>query len=132
MIDTFHEVALEKNNRNEIGATHLVLVEEDIRRLPSDWKANTRARTGRTDGNKRVVFEDIPMRHSLFASDSAPRVLAKPGDYVAVQVNRVSSLTLFCTPLARTSIQEYAAANIPLSSSVLNGSNFEASVIANV
>lgn len=110
VIDTFHGLAKAKNERTELGAYHLVLVEEGFRRPPAGWDQDVRARTGRTDGNKRVVFADVPI-HSDLSSPGGPPVFARPGDYVLVRVTSATSLTLFCSPLARTTIAEYSSSS---------------------
>lgn len=55
MVDTFQNMALQRNIAAEIGRLHVVLVEGKGQKLGIDGKEMW---TGRTDTNKRVVFED--------------------------------------------------------------------------
>ena len=66
--------------------------------------------SGRTDTMKRVVFDDVPVPSQLGAAPSDQLVSLKPGDYVAVEVHACTSGTLFAKPLAKTTLQQYAAA----------------------
>ena len=62
MIDTFQSMALKRNMATEIGRIHVVLVEGKSQKLSS---SGAELWTGRTDTNKRVVFEDLPVLASL-------------------------------------------------------------------
>jgi tRNA A37 methylthiotransferase MiaB len=53
LIDTFQQTANDRNNRLEVGRLHVVLVEGEAKSKPG-----CRAWTGRTDSNKRVIFDD--------------------------------------------------------------------------
>ena len=53
LIDTFQQTANDRNNRLEVGRLHVVLVEGEAKAKPG-----SRAWTGRTDSNKRVIFDD--------------------------------------------------------------------------
>lgn len=75
IIDTFHAHAQARNEADDLGAVHVVLVEGAARK-------SSGLLTGRSDGNKRVVFED--------PSASAPRV----GEYALVRVEHVTGHTL--------------------------------------
>ena len=100
MIDVFSEGA-RASNEEEVGRTHLVLVEGTSKKSSAEW-------AGRTDTNKRVVFERKPVATSASSSGEAQLV---PGDYVAVRVGEaISANTLRGVPLARTSIAEFADA----------------------
>lgn len=89
----------------EVGATHCVLVEGPSRRDGARL-------TGRTDTNKRVVFDDEPVHSALTAGapdDASPRVRLAPGDFAAVVVERATAGTLLGRATARTSIAEFQA-----------------------
>lgn len=76
----------EKNNRQEIGKRHLVLVEGTSKR--SDEQLS-----GRTDTNKMVVFD---------------RMDFQKGDYVEVEITDCTSATLMGKPICKSSIAEFA------------------------
>ncbi len=76
VIATFREGATARAAA-ETGALHCVLVEGPSRRSAD-------ALTGRTDTNKRVVFDDVAVPLS-FGTQHGPTVRLKPGDYVAVR-----------------------------------------------
>ncbi|KAG8469707.1 hypothetical protein KFE25_006162 [Diacronema lutheri] len=76
VIDTFHAHVHAKNGEDEPGAAHVVLVEGDARKSVGQL-------TGRTDGNKRVVFAHR-------ADSPTPRV----GEYVVVRIEHASGHTL--------------------------------------
>jgi tRNA-2-methylthio-N6-dimethylallyladenosine synthase len=67
-----HEISASLNRRM-IGTTERVLIDGESKKSVEEWSA-------RTDTNKVVVF---------------PRSGEQPGDYVHVQIHRVSSATLF-------------------------------------
>ncbi len=67
-----NEVSL-KHNQKDIGKTFNVLIEGDSKKSADDWK-------GRNSQNKMVIF---PKKGNY-----------KPGDYVQVTVNKVTSATL--------------------------------------
>lgn len=73
-------------NKEEIGRTHLVLVEGESKR-------NAAQLSGRTDTNKMVVFD---------------RMDYQPGEYVMVRITDSTSATLKGEPLGRSSIQEFS------------------------
>ena len=75
----------EERNKDEIGRTHLVLVEGTSKR--SDEQL-----AGRTDTNKMVVFD----RHDY-----------RKGDYVEVKIVDSTSATLMGEPLKKSSIAEF-------------------------
>lgn len=75
----------EKNNRDEIGRRHLVLVEGTSKR--SDQQLS-----GRSDTNKMVVFD---------------RKDFQKGDYVEVEVTDYTSATLMAHPIRKSSIAEF-------------------------
>jgi tRNA-2-methylthio-N6-dimethylallyladenosine synthase len=63
----------QKINQNHIGASFEILVEGESKKSSDEW-------TGRTDGNKMVVF---------------PKGNFRIGDYITVAINRANSATLF-------------------------------------
>lgn len=75
----------EKNNKKEIGQTHLVLVE-------GESKKSNEQLSGRTDTNKMVVFD---------------RKEFKKGDYVEVVITDCTSATLLGKTTKKSSIQEF-------------------------
>lgn len=75
----------EKNNKNEIGKRHLVLVEGTSKR--SDQQLS-----GRSDTNKMVVFDKKEYQK---------------GDYVEVEITDSTSATLIASPIKKSSITEY-------------------------
>ena len=75
----------EERNKDEIGRTHLVLVEDTSKR--SDEQL-----AGRTDTNKMVVFD----RHDY-----------QKGDYIKVKIVDSTSATLIGEPLKKSSIAEF-------------------------
>jgi tRNA-2-methylthio-N6-dimethylallyladenosine synthase len=80
IIEQQHHIAHEIN-QTEIGKTFEVLVEGPSRRNSADWQ-------GRTDSNKRVLFE-----HDRSASEGASSYVV--GDTIRVCIERASSATLF-------------------------------------
>lgn len=76
VIDTFHELVQRRNADTEPGAAHVVLVEGAARKSAGQL-------TGRTDGNKRVVFSHTP---------HAPP--PRPGEYAVVRVHSATGHTL--------------------------------------
>eukprot|EP00301_Raphidiophrys_heterophryoidea_P023568 c7406_g1_i2.p1 GENE.c7406_g1_i2~~c7406_g1_i2.p1 ORF type:complete len:436 (-),score=104.91 c7406_g1_i2:52-1359(-) len=110
VIDTFHEVSLKKNEREEIGRVHIALIDKESRKSNNSW-------AGRTDSNKRIVFAK---RKLPIATPSRPIINSNNdgvsggagerfgeqereptfGDFVLVKVTSVSSLTLRAEPLA--------------------------------
>lgn len=73
-------------NKEEIGRTHLVLIEGESKR-------DTAQLSGRTDTNKMVVFD---------------RMDYQPGEYVMVRITDSTAATLKGEPLGRSSIQEFS------------------------
>jgi tRNA-2-methylthio-N6-dimethylallyladenosine synthase len=84
IIDVYREGSA-NNNLQEIGRTHLVLVEGSSKR--SDEKLS-----GRTDTNKVVIFDKSNFNI---------------GDYVEVIITDSTSATLFGKPIRKSSIQEF-------------------------
>jgi len=97
VINTYNEGA-RRSNLEEVGRTHLVLVDGLSKKSEAEW-------AGRTDSNKRVVFARRPVPASAAAS---AEVELRVGDYVAVRVTEgISANTLRAEPLARSSIAEF-------------------------
>jgi len=105
VIDTYTQGAKEANEA-ELGRAHLVLVEGLSKKSEGEW-------IGRTDTNKRVVFERTRLPAALDAQRPSSHVDLAPGDYVAVRVSEaISANTLRAVPLARSSIGEFADARL--------------------
>jgi len=66
VIDVFQNGAMERNNRLEVGRLHLVLIEGEGRQS----RDGSTTWTGRTDTNKRVLFEDRQVFASLSGSEA--------------------------------------------------------------
>ncbi len=75
----------EKNNKEEVGQRHLVLVE-------GTSKKSEEQLSGRTDTNKMAVFD---------------RKDFKKGNYVEVEVTDYTSATLIAKPIRKSSIEEF-------------------------
>jgi len=75
----------EKNNKDEVGKRHLVLVE-------GISKKSDQQLSGRTDTNKMAVFD---------------RRDFQKGDYVEVEVTDYTSATLITKPIQKSSIEEF-------------------------
>ncbi|MDZ7756573.1 tRNA (N6-isopentenyl adenosine(37)-C2)-methylthiotransferase MiaB [Rhodohalobacter sp.] len=75
----------EKNNKDEVGKRHLVLVE-------GTSKKSDQQLSGRTDTNKMAVFD---------------RRDFQKGDYVEVEVTDYTSATLITKPIRKSSIEEF-------------------------
>lgn len=103
IIAAFRRIAAERNAA-EVGQEHLVLVEGVSKRSTSE----TPTWTGRSDTNKRCIFPQREVRASL-SERGAPLVPLQPGNYVRVRVTHAKAQTLFCEPLGRTSIREFAS-----------------------
>jgi len=123
VIDTFRRIAVEKNRQEETGAVHLVLVEGlSTKGRIGGGDNNALAFTGRTDGNKRVVFTTAgggplpaynahaPPQLPLTAVGPAETVDSLRGTYVAVRIVEAGGTTLKGVALGRSSISDWAAA----------------------
>lgn len=93
IIAAFREGSVRKNEE-EIGRTHLVLVEGFSKRSQEQL-------SGRTDNNKSAVFDKKAIRHLLEDVSREP----KPGDYVKVKVVSSTQATLRCEPLYISNIE---------------------------
>jgi tRNA A37 methylthiotransferase MiaB len=121
VIEAFHRGARTRAEA-EVGRLRLVLVEGESRR--SREEGGQPQLTGRTDSNKRCVFDAVPVADGLeraafglenrqTASGQALRtdggVPLRRGDYAVVRVDEANMRTLFATPLARTTLADWAA-----------------------
>lgn len=107
VLDLFHSLAQAKNSERK-GDTHLVLVEDCDARCPTQWVPGTPVKTGRSDGNQRVVFRDVPLPVKDRSRETSGHRLARPGDYVAVRVVDSTSLTLLCEPIEVTTLSRFS------------------------
>ena len=101
VVNVFRDCALEVN-RNQIGKTHLVLVEGDSKRSDSDL-------AGRNDHNTTVIFEKSHLK-SLCENNSNAR-LPQVGDYVACEIVSCTSQTMRGIPLYLSSINDFYSIN---------------------
>ena len=83
----------------DVGRVHCVLVEGPSKRSAADL-------AGRTDTGKMVVFPDVAVPAAWHAQDG-PHVRLKPGDYVAVRVEKATAASLTGAPLSRTTLREF-------------------------
>jgi hypothetical protein len=67
---------------------------------------------GRTDNNKKVVFPNMKVDAEYGGASTiggaAAKVEVRPGDYVVVEVESTTGLTLLGRPLARTTLSRFA------------------------
>eukprot|EP01097_Dermamoeba_algensis_P010336 TRINITY_DN7589_c0_g1_i1.p1 TRINITY_DN7589_c0_g1~~TRINITY_DN7589_c0_g1_i1.p1 ORF type:complete len:592 (-),score=64.42 TRINITY_DN7589_c0_g1_i1:95-1870(-) len=103
VIETFHQVAREKNSQL-IGKKMLVLVEGVSKR-------NEKELFGRSDSNKKIIFPDIPLSFSSInpafphqQADYSQKI--HKGDYVVVEVTSSSSQSLKGRALVKTTLTE--------------------------
>eukprot|EP01120_Amphizonella_sp_Union-15-10_P009741 TRINITY_DN3761_c0_g1_i1.p1 TRINITY_DN3761_c0_g1~~TRINITY_DN3761_c0_g1_i1.p1 ORF type:complete len:557 (+),score=89.68 TRINITY_DN3761_c0_g1_i1:35-1705(+) len=93
IVSAFYEISENKNRRNEIKKLHLALVEGKSKKSDKEWKA-------RTDTNKKVVFPDVFVPDKANYSPNDPSHYShkdsniKVGDYVVVEIEEVSAVTL--------------------------------------
>lgn len=95
VIDTFMRI-LKQKNQKEIGKRYLVLVEGTSKRSPDEWLS-------RNDGNKKVVFNNSKVPD--LKGEGSYEV--GRGDYVLVEIEGTTGMTLTGRPIAKTTIQEY-------------------------
>lgn len=96
LIDTFQATAAERNARIEVGRVHLVLVEGPGKGSTAEvlvW-------TGRTDTNKRVIFNDWLDRE---------RGTVEKGRYVVVRITSARGHTLRGQAIRLSSISDWCA-----------------------
>lgn len=110
LISVYRET-LESKSAREVGRRHLVLVEGPAKRQgETQW-------TGRTCGNRRVVFpraDDLRVPDHYVRGERGDRstqvtvpVPVQVGDYVAVEITGHATSTLFGDVVARTTISEF-------------------------
>lgn len=99
LIETYRAGLLERGAQ-EVGRTHLVLVEGPSKRSGG-------ALTGRTDTFKRVVFDDIPVPAQYIETAGQPLVKLGVGDYVAVKIIQGGGGVLKGVALGRTTMSEF-------------------------
>lgn len=95
-------------NAGEVGRVHCVLVEGASKRSAQQM-------SGRTCTNKRVIVSaassvaEYSLRggRGALTVEQAPAVEIKPGDYVAVRIERANASTLIGIPLGRTSLLRF-------------------------
>lgn len=66
---------------------------------------------GRTDNNKKVVFPNMKVDAEYGGATTggaAAKVEVRPGDYVVVEVESTTGITLLGRPLARTTLSRFA------------------------
>ncbi|KYQ93709.1 hypothetical protein DLAC_05096 [Tieghemostelium lacteum] len=90
VVDTFYRV-LKQNTHKEIGKKHLVLIDRISKRSDKHY-------IGRTDTNKKVI---IPNHFK----DSAEPI--NVGDYVLVEIEDGSEITLKGNPIMKSSIEHF-------------------------
>ncbi|KAL6078297.1 CDK5 regulatory subunit associated protein 1 [Balamuthia mandrillaris] len=106
IVDLFYGIAAEKNTQ-EVGKRHLVLVEGKSKRSEHEL-------FGRTDTNKKVIIPDVPVSsvyHPPLQQHSNGMVKLNVGDYVVVEVESCTAISLRGVPLARTTLSHFAASN---------------------
>jgi len=104
MVSLLYELSLKKNESSENHKRHLVLVESKSKKSDKEWK-------GRSDTNKKIIFPDcyVPeynQRNENIDSNKEPNI--KPGDFIVVEIDRVSAVSLKGTPLSKSSLQQFA------------------------
>ena len=97
VIDTFRAGAA-RANAEEIGRTHLVLVEGVARKSDAQMSA-------RSDTGKRVIIEG--RRTVRDGDDAHQEVDIKPGDYVIARIERAGPSTLIARPLGVTTATRF-------------------------
>jgi tRNA A37 methylthiotransferase MiaB len=103
IIQVFRELVKSKNEAY-IGTDQLVLIEGPSKRSGNHL-------VGRTDGNLKCVFPDIPVEdkdtdHESTATQK-PLIGLKKGDYIRVHIQAATAGTLLGTPLERTSLKKF-------------------------
>ena len=99
IIETFRRTVQNRNERLELGAERLVLVEGP----GTKSTAEKPSLTGRTDGNKRCVFDAVP----LFRNETQMLSLPKDGDYVVVRIKEVRTTTLLSDLVRFSTLQDF-------------------------
>lgn len=98
VIDAFHATVKSRSARL-VGTIQCILVEGTSRR-------SAERLSGRTDGNRRAMFDAVPIPVLNLDGKDDMRVPV-PGDYVAVEVESARALSLQCRPLGITTLTEF-------------------------
>jgi len=126
VVDTFYSTIKTKNESEEVGQLHLVLVEGTAR---SSAHVENNVLSGRTDTNKRCLFSgNVPIPNSSFAAHTIDNNLQnivtngnysfpannissviEAGDYVVVKITEARGHTLRGIPIAKSSISEFSS-----------------------
>jgi len=118
VIDSFQKSAFQRHSELEIGRMHVVLVE-------GRGKKGNNVLTGRTDSNKRVVFDDVKVLDGFASLEEAMceqrgtssnrgrHVEIKEGMYVIVKITAAHGHTLSGVAIAATTLQQSFLLNIP-------------------
>ena len=115
IIQVFHDGISHKNQTEEVGRHHLVLVEGPSKRS----KAGSREWTGLTDTGKRCTFAQTNVRPSIVSGLSS-NVALRVGDYALVEITEARRHTLRAQARARTTIVEMKAFDIASDFQFLN------------
>ena len=99
VISTFHSLVSQKN-KNEIGKYHLVLVEKNSKRSPSELQ-------GRSDTNKKVIFSKESLISPSLSQLSSKSVTPKIGDYVVVKIDDSTSASLRGVAISLSDVVEF-------------------------
>ena len=100
IIETFRRTVQRRNERVELGAERLVLVEGPSTKSTAEKPSLT----GRTDENKRCVFGAIPLPRDTKGIVST---VPQEGDYVVVKIREVKGTTLNSDLVRFSSVQEF-------------------------
>jgi MiaB/RimO family radical SAM methylthiotransferase len=108
IIDIFRSEVQKKNEEECLGRVELVLVEGPSKKSTED----SPALTGRTDTNKRCVFEEkelaqLPAFLEAVKGEAMGKRLPRKGDYVAVTITAVRGHGLVARPMALTTNLEF-------------------------
>jgi tRNA A37 methylthiotransferase MiaB len=96
IIQVFHKGALAKNT-SRVGQRELILIDGVSKRDPNRLR-------GRTDGNHKVIIDNIPIPDRLSGGKLTP---IRIGDYVEVVTTSATTTSFQGTPLARTDLVTY-------------------------
>lgn len=109
VIETFRSTQLAKNRSLETNSTHLVLIEgESTRSQPQQVLL-----TGRTDGNKRVIFPFAPMLSNLSCPHLPDALSSLPrGDAMMSMIDASKCFTQKLHELPNTNVVSHAIADL--------------------
>ena len=107
-IEAYGSEVQKKNEEECLGRVELVLVEGPSKKSTED----SPALTGRTDTNKRCVFEEkelaqLPAFLEAVKGEAMGKRLPRKGDYVAVTITAVRGHGLVARPMALTTNLEF-------------------------